>query len=69
MNIKVHYRDNNLKKVDDLISIPDSTTVKELLAQVGLPRMMAVVNGKMARPDSPLQENDDVYLFDQMTGG
>ena len=69
MNIKVHYRDINFKKIDDQITVPETTTIKELLDHLGVPMMMAVVNGKVARPEVLLQENDEVFLFNQMVGG
>lgn len=55
------------------VSLPPGATVRDLAAAVGLDlgheSLLCGVNGRMARPDSPLQNGDTVHLMYPIAGG
>ncbi len=57
---------------ETLLSVPEGTTLQELLERLGIPptvEVVALVNGKRAAAQTPLASGDRLTLFPPMEGG
>lgn len=55
-----------------VVDVPDGTTLRELIQQLGFPpdlERVVLVNGEEASADRPLQERDVVTVFPPLAGG
>jgi molybdopterin synthase sulfur carrier subunit len=55
-----------------LLDLPDGSTIRDLVRALGVPDAMTVIallNGREAKPDQPLRGNDVVTLFPPLAGG
>ncbi len=67
---------NDLKEVasglpDGMLELPEDATAGAALAGLSLPESDTAlfVNGRAARPDTPLQDGDTLVVFSPIAGG
>jgi sulfur carrier protein ThiS len=69
----LHYVPDSERRLDRYRwDVPERATIEEVLAILNLPENEArvvLINGRSAKKDSILQENDVLHVFPPMCGG